>query len=417
MLCSDDVSAPSESLRSVRNAAAFAESAYWIALGRPPSADELQTATRGLHEGARGTLAIWLLTIPEGIRHRAECLTRADRSDRSEVERGLRTLGTDTDFVGQVYECLLGRAADDEGLRHYAAALARGDTRLSVLRSMVGSVEFQRRITSLLTFGIVPRDVQLCELANPAKWDNPDWIAILRDLGHTDDKASMHRKAYEFAQLIFGLRRLGTLTDSSRIVSVGAGHELVLYWLANHVRLMVATDLYGQAWRDARGHEADERVVVDPELYAPFPFRREHLRFGIMSGQSLALGTGAFDVAYCLSSIEHFGGLPGAIAALREMARVVRPGGIVAVATEYVLSGPPHEETFQPDAFDELLRQPGLELVQPVDVDVYRRYDYTVVDLHENPYQSPHMVVRFGETVFTTAMAFLRRTGIPLASR
>jgi len=93
-----------------------------------------------------------------------------------------------------------------------------------------------------------------------------------------------------------------------------------------------------------------------------------------------------------------------------EMARALRPGGILALATEYVLSGPPHEETFLPNAFRELIHQPGLELVQPVDYGVYQRYDYTAVDLHQNPYQSPHMVVRFNDTIFTTAMVFLRRT-------
>jgi SAM-dependent methyltransferase len=199
------------------------------------------------------------------------------------------------------------------------------------------------------------------------------------------------------------------LTDAARVVSIGAGHELTLYWLANHVRQMIATDMYGNAWQEARGREGDPRVLADPDLYAPFPYRRERLRFVTMDGRALAFRDAAFDVAYCLSSIEHFGGLEGAARTIREMARVVRPGGIVALATEYVLGGPPHAETFQPGEFRELVRQPGLELVQPIDERVYDRYDYTAVDLHANPYQSPHMVVRFGETVFTTVMVFLRK--------
>ena len=73
------------------------------------------------------------------------------------------------------------------------------------------------------------------------------------------------------------------------------------------------------------------------------------------------------------------------------------------------MSGPPHDETFQPHELEALLRQPGLELVEPIDDRVYRRYDYSVVDLHTRPYQSPHMVVRFGDTVFTTVMVFLRK--------
>jgi hypothetical protein len=101
--------------------------------------------------------------------------------------------------------------------------------------------------------------------------------------------------------------------------------------------------------------------------------------------------------------------LDGAARTIREMARIVRTGGIVALATEYVISGPPHDETFQPGELHQLIRQPGLELVQPIDERVYDRYDFTPVDLYTNPYQSPHMVVRFGDTVFTTVMVFLKK--------
>lgn len=36
-------------------------------------------------------------------------------------------------------------------------------------------------------------------------------------------------------------------------------------------------------------------------------------------------------------------------------------------------------------------------------------YDYAAVDLYGNPHQTPHMVVRFDDTVFTTAFVFLRK--------
>lgn len=312
--------------------------------------------------------------------------------------------GTDEGFVCVAYECLLGRPADEGGLRHYTSALAKGETRPGVLRSLALSDEFERRARG------VPEDTQLCELANPAKWDNQEWLGILRSLGLADDKLSMHRKPYEFTQLIYGCRRLGVLRDDASIVSVGAGHEMVLYWLANHVRHVVATDMYEGVWQDHQGREGNPDVLARPDDYAPFPYRREHLTFMKMDGRRLAFRDRTFDVAYSLSSIEHFGGLQGATATIREMARIVRPGGIVAIATEYVLSGPPHEETFQPAEIRELARQPGLEIVEPLDESVYRRYTYTPIDLYRTPYQTPHMVVRFNETVFTTVMLFFRKT-------
>jgi SAM-dependent methyltransferase len=219
----------------------------------------------------------------------------------------------------------------------------------------------------------------------------------------------MHRKPYEFAQLLYGGRRLGVLREDSLVLSVGAGHELVLYWLANHVRLVVATDRYEGVWRDRQGREGDPDVLQHPEEYAPFPYRRESLRFVRLDGRHLSFSANTFDLAYSLSSIEHFGGMPGALQTIREMARVLKPHGVLAVATEYVLEGPSHPETFRPEEVGELVRQSGLELVEPIDEHVYRRYTYEAVDLYNNPYQTPHMVVRFGDTVFTTVMAFLRK--------
>jgi len=93
------------------------------------------------------------------------------------------------------------------------------------------------------------------------------------------------------------------------------------------------------------------------------------------------------------------------------MARVVRPGGIVAIATEYVIDGLSHEETFMPADFDVLLNRPGLKPVGEFDRTVYSRYEYSAVDLYGNPHQTPHMVVRFNDTVFTTAFVFFRRVG------
>jgi len=389
--------------------ARFVEDAFWILLGRGATDTERRDELRTIGADARRVLLMRLLSSQESQRFFA-ALGNQHGKETAAVERGLGTLGADRDFVQRAYECVLGRSADEGGLAHYAQALASGDSRVSLLRSLAGSEEFARHYRELAPQnGFVPRDAQLCELANPAKWDNPEWLDILRSLHLSDDKRSMHRKPYEFAQLVFGCRRLGILRDDATIVSVGAGHELVLYWLANHARRVIATDLYEGEWQDIQGREGDPGVIRKPEDYAPFPYRRDRLTFMRMDGRRLAFRDNTFDISYSLSSIEHFGGLPGAAETLREMGRVLKPGGILALATEFVLAGPPHDETFQPEEFAALIAQPGLDLVEPLDVGVYRRYEYAAVDLYRNPYQSPHMVVRFNDTVFTTAMVFLRK--------
>ena len=77
-----------------------------------------------------------------------------------------------------------------------------------------------------------------------------------------------------------------------------------------------------------------------PPQYAPFDYRADRLSFMRMDGRALSFPDDEFDVVYSLSSIEHFGGLSGASQAMREMARVLKPGGVLVVATEYILSGP-----------------------------------------------------------------------------
>src|SRR6185436_17047761 len=93
-------------------------------------------------------------------------------------------------------------------------------------------------------------DVQLCELANPAKWDNPELMAVLRDLKlPAEHRLAMHRKAYEFTQTGWGLRRLGALDENTRILCVGAGHAALLYSLATPAGRALATALYQGTWQ------------------------------------------------------------------------------------------------------------------------------------------------------------------------
>lgn len=332
--------------------------------------------------------------------------------DPAAHEAGLRSLGSDEHFVRRAYEYLLDREADEAGLTHYVTSLGAGEARRHVLRVLVTSDEFEARYTPIASQeggGYVPRDVQLCELANPAKWDNPEWLRLLKSLHLPHHKLAMHRKSYEWTQLLFGLSHLGRLHEDASVLSVGAGHECVLYWLANHVGRVVATDTYEGRWGEEGEREGDDAVFDRPESFAPFPYRQDRLTFHRMDGRHLSFADGEFDVVYSLSSIEHFGGFDGARAAMREMARVLKAGGVLAVATEYILGGPSTAEAFKPDQIQILFEVPGLRLIQPVDEQVYRRYDYRPVDLLLNRELRPHMVVLDGDTAITSVMAFLMK--------
>jgi SAM-dependent methyltransferase len=179
--------------------------------------------------------------------------------------------------------------------------------------------------------------VKLCDLRDFA---DPAFRAMLRDiqpgLGEAEE---VHRKYWEYAMLGLYLDEVGALRDDCDVLAVAAGHEAPLYWLANRVRRVVATDIYGEGSFGDR--EADAAMLNAPATFAPYPYREDRLEVVSMDARRLEFADESFDVVYSLSSIEHFGGPSEIQAAASEMARVLRPGGHLLIATECFL-GRPH---------------------------------------------------------------------------
>jgi SAM-dependent methyltransferase len=146
-----------------------------------------------------------------------------------------------------------------------------------------------------------------------------------------------------------------------------------------------------------------------------------------MDGTQLDFPDDSFDVVWSCSSIEHFGRHEGATRSMREIERVLRPGGVASVITEYVL---PDAHSGEPTTFDTeyfnlrcvyeyLLRPvPKLALVQSLDVtlpDYYRRRPVILPDESEAPHggiAKPHIVLRAPTgTEITSIALFLRKAG------
>jgi ubiquinone/menaquinone biosynthesis C-methylase UbiE len=206
-------------------------------------------------------------------------------------------------------------------------------------------------------------------------------------------EAELHRKLWEYAMLTLFLEDVGKLDESTEVLSVGAGHEEVLYWLANRVRRVVATDIYGEG-AFAAG-EAQESMLTNPAAFAPYPYREDRLEVHSMDARALEFPDESFDVVFSLSSIEHFGSSVDIARSAAEMGRVLRPDGYAFVVTECFLrrhplnsrlvhtfiraatlgrigknATPRHRaiEVFTPrELHTQIVRPSGLELVQPLD--------------------------------------------------
>jgi len=223
-----------------------------------------------------------------------------------------------------------------------------------------------------------PTNLKLSEIINVSRYDDPEWIGVHREVEeYSIDKhvfkhtgGEVHRKGWEWTQCLYGLNKLGVITPTTKALGVGAGREPVIFWLADRVAKVVATDLYGnEAWsgKDGNfGNEAPKDILDDADKYCPRRFKKENVSFENADGTKLQYSNNSFDLCWSLSSIEHFGGHNASRKAIQEMARVTRKGGIVCIATEYLLrDDDSHHEYFtKQEIIDYLINaSPDLKLI------------------------------------------------------
>ncbi len=251
--------------------------------------------------------------------------------------------------------------------------------------------------------GLVRRYVKLCDIRD---FDDPEVRARIREIAPgLPPEEELHRKYWEYAFLTLFLEDAGKLDERTEAPAVGAGHEAVLFWLANRLGRVVATDIYGEG--SFAGGEADATMLSDPDAFAPYPFPASDSRCHAHGCVAPRVPRRGFDAVFSLSSIEHFGGPKAVAQAAREIGRVLRPGGVAFLATEcYVSRHPLHsrllqtairlvtrgrlfrtatparrtDEIFTPEELRLFIVRPsGLELVQPLDRSVSEKSRRNVI--------------------------------------
>ena len=277
---------------------------------------------------------------------------------------------------------------------------------------------------------------KLCDLPD---FDDPALVAAMRQVQHDPDPSThIERKLWEMGMLALFLEETGQLDDASEVLAVGAGTEPILYWLANRVGRVVATDIYGEG--DFAGREATASMVDCPQGYAPFEYRQDRLEARWMDARRLQFPDESFDVVYSLSSIEHFGSPADIAQSAREIGRVLRPGGHAFVVTECFARHDPRDaapvdfavrlltlgrrrplatlrrraaldDVFTPRELRKSIVEPsGLELMQPLDLrlspgswDNVARYEAGTCNV-VTPTGSfyPHVLLGVARSVFTS---------------
>ena len=185
---------------------------------------------------------------------------------------------------------------------------------------------------------------KVCELEDFA---NPELASVIRDVFAHETRhftpafpeGAEYRKYWEIGMSVLAFQRNHLLRPDAIFLGVGAGTETTLFYLTNHARQVFATDLYLNPgiW----GQFAPGFMLYEPEKVAPYPFHRERLVVQHMDGRVLNYPDNSFDGIFSSGSIEHFGNLDYVANSAYEMGRVLKPGGVLTLSTEFCIDGPP----------------------------------------------------------------------------
>jgi SAM-dependent methyltransferase len=256
---------------------------------------------------------------------------------------------------------------------------------------------------------------KLCELEDFA---DPDLRRYKSELVPEHERDRVHRKYWEVAQSARALLELGGLNDRADVLGVAAGVETTTFWLTRHARRVFATDRYlEQAGWEV---EAPQSMLTSPGQHAVGEWHPRRLVVQHMDARELQYEDASFDAVYSSGSIEHFGDYSDLGLALAEMVRVLKPGGIATLSSEYRLRGPgpgiPGTLLFSAHEIAELIVEPyPWELVEPLDLRLSEATLATELKVHEaavlqetSP-QVPHIVLADGDVAMTSVHLALRK--------
>jgi glycosyltransferase involved in cell wall biosynthesis/SAM-dependent methyltransferase len=242
-----------------------------------------------------------------------------------------------------------------------------------------------------------------------------------------------YRKHWEIAMAVMAFDAAGLLDGSHRFLGVGAGTEATIFHLTRHAESVLATDLYldESPWE----HSANASMLTDPGAHWPLVWAPERLEVRHMDAMELKLEDESFGGVFSSSSIEHFGDRVDVERAIDEVFRVLEPGGIFSVSSEFRLGGSrrdiPGALIFDLDDVHELfVGRRDWELVEPFDPSVSEATMASAISLtdaaadqmgqvarlgglwqHHITYRRyPHLVLRAGESTFTSFHLALRKS-------
>ena len=236
------------------------------------------------------------------------------------------------------------------------------------------------------------------------------------------DMYIQNRKSWEIAMAIRTLRDHGATSPDAILLGVGAAKERTIFELANEndCRFIIPSDLYFNmgVWHGW----ADPKFVQYPGLSVPDGIECDHWRILPRHADMTALPfpDNSIDGIFSSGSIEHVGqeGIFDKEAikkAASEIGRVVKPGGIVSLSTEWKISGDGwgfgHVRLFDEETIQEcIIEASGLELIDEPDWSVDDSTDViALADIVSGISDNGYGTISHNDFVFTSVHLALKK--------
>lgn len=151
------------------------------------------------------------------------------------------------------------------------------------------------------------------------------------------DKSLLNRKTWEMAMALLSFDKLGLLDGDKEFLGIGVAREDIISILSNHARRVFATDIYLSPETWGEWHSPD--MLIDPRPYFSNTLNWKRVVFQHVNGKELPYEDESLDGVFSCSSIEHFGDESDIRRSVEEICRVLKPGGVAAISTEYRIQG------------------------------------------------------------------------------
>jgi SAM-dependent methyltransferase len=334
-----------------------------------------------------------------------------------------------------VKDVIQGKSRDE--IRAKVRELARSEREIQNEKEVLDFISFLKRTQPHSANPNNP--LKLNKLCHIEDWQNSELREIISELQYAssndyihrrgwtvekypvnDRKGAIYRKDWEWGLGVLAMKRFGKLSKESKAIGVGSATEEILFYLANRIDHVYATDLYdGKGWKNLVPVDFPE----NPKKYSPYLYNEDALTVMRMDATRLEFSDESFDIAFSFSSIEHFGGEnhSGALRSMREMERVLKPSGIAVVATEYILNDKEHVEFFNKRTiYSDLINKLGkIKLVEPLDLRITTKTLDTIMDYHssvnwlashyEFKKSHPYVLIRVNDILVTSVMLVFQK--------